>query len=78
MCNGIMSKKPKRSRDLDQLEEFITDIATVERSDDPGSPWENGFNECFNGSLCDKCLNREVFYTLKEVQNYYRTMALRV
>ena len=35
---------------------------------DPGSPWENGFNERFNGSLRDECLNREVFYTLKEAQ----------
>ena len=34
----------------------------------PGSPWENGFNERFNGSLRDECLNRERFYTLKEAQ----------
>lgn len=32
----------------------------------PGSPWENGFNERFNGSLRDELLNCEVFYTLKE------------
>lgn len=35
----------------------------------PGSPWENGFNERFNGSLRDECLNRERFYTLKEAQH---------
>ena len=35
---------------------------------EPGSPWENGFNERFNGSLRDECLNREYFYTLKEAQ----------
>jgi transposase InsO family protein len=35
---------------------------------EPGSPWENGFNERFNGSLRDECLNREWFYTLKEAQ----------
>ena len=35
---------------------------------EPGSPWENGFNERFNGSLRDECLNRERFYTLKEAQ----------
>ena len=35
---------------------------------EPGSPWQNGFNERFNGSLRDECLNREYFYTLKEAQ----------
>jgi len=35
---------------------------------EPGSPWENGFNERFNGSLRDECLNRELFYTLPEAQ----------
>lgn len=35
---------------------------------EPGSPWENGFNERFNGSLRDECLNRERFYTLREAQ----------
>lgn len=34
----------------------------------PGSPWENGFNESFNGTLRDEVLNREIFYTLKEAQ----------
>lgn len=34
----------------------------------PGSPWENGYNESFNGRLRDELLNREVFYTLKEAQ----------
>jgi transposase InsO family protein len=34
----------------------------------PGSPWENGFNERFNGILRDELLNREIFYNLKEAQ----------
>ncbi len=33
-----------------------------------GSPWENGYNESFNGKLRDELLNREIFYSLKEVQ----------
>jgi len=33
---------------------------------EPGSPWENGYNESFNGKLRDELLNREVFYTLPE------------
>jgi transposase InsO family protein len=35
---------------------------------EPGSPWENGYNESFNGRLRDECLNGETFYTLKEAQ----------
>jgi putative transposase len=35
---------------------------------EPGSPWENGYNESFNGKLRDELLNLEIFYTLREVQ----------
>ncbi len=35
---------------------------------EPGSPWENVFNERFNGSLRDECLNFEYFQTLKEAR----------
>jgi len=34
----------------------------------PGSPWENGYNESFNGKLRDELLNGEIFYSLKEAQ----------
>jgi transposase InsO family protein len=34
----------------------------------PGSPWENGYNESFNRKLRDERLNREIFYSLKEAQ----------
>jgi transposase InsO family protein len=33
-----------------------------------GSPWENGYNESFNGKLRDELLNGEIFYTLKEAK----------
>jgi len=35
---------------------------------EPGSPWENGYNESFNGKLRDELLNTEIFYSLKEAQ----------
>ena len=35
---------------------------------EPGSPWENGYVESFNGKLRDELLNREIFYTLTEAQ----------
>ena len=34
----------------------------------PGSPWENGYNESFNGKFRKEFLDLEVFYTLKEAQ----------
>lgn len=34
----------------------------------PGSPWENGFNERFNGSLRDELLNGECFQSLAEAK----------
>ncbi len=35
---------------------------------EPGSPWENGYNERFNGTLRDELLNGEVFFTLREAK----------
>jgi len=35
---------------------------------EPASPWENGYNESFNGRLRDELLDRELFYTLHEAQ----------
>ncbi|MCC6148598.1 MAG: IS3 family transposase [Anaerolineaceae bacterium] len=32
---------------------------------EPGSPWENGYIESFNGKLRDELLNSEIFYTLE-------------
>jgi len=48
---------------------------------EPGSPWENGYVESFNGKLRDEFLNGEIFYSLKEAnvlleqwRNYYNTI----
>jgi putative transposase len=35
---------------------------------EPGSPWENGYVESFNGKLRDELLNREIFMTLWEAK----------
>jgi putative transposase len=35
---------------------------------EPGSPWENGYNESFNGKLRDELLNGEIFYSLTEAK----------
>jgi putative transposase len=35
---------------------------------EPGSPWENGYIESFNGKMRDELLDREIFTTLKEAR----------
>ncbi len=35
---------------------------------EPGSPWENGYGESFNGKLRDELLNRELFDTVLEAR----------
>ena len=35
---------------------------------EPGSPWENGYVESFNGKLHDELLDGEIFYTLTEAK----------
>jgi putative transposase len=42
---------------------------------EPGKPWQNGKEECFNGTLRDECLNRYVFGSIAEAcvrLNQYR------
>jgi putative transposase len=35
---------------------------------EPGSPWENGYIESFNGKMRDELLDREIFTTLTEAR----------
>jgi transposase InsO family protein len=35
---------------------------------EPGSPWENGYVESFNGRLRDELLDRELFYSVAEAK----------
>jgi transposase InsO family protein len=35
---------------------------------EPGSPWENGYVESFNGKLRDELLNGEIFHTPQEAR----------
>jgi len=50
------------------LRNWMKDIGVETLFIEPGSPWENGYNESFNGKLRDELLNGEVFYTLKEAK----------
>jgi putative transposase len=50
------------------LREWITMVGAKTAYIEPGSPWENGYVESFNGKLRDELLNGEVFYTLAEAK----------
>ena len=49
---------------------WLERVGVETRFIEPGSPWENGYVESFNGNgkLRDDCLNRERFNTLLEAQ----------
>ena len=47
---------------------WLTQVGAKTLYIEPGSPWENGYCESFNGKLRDELLNGEIFYSLKEAQ----------
>ena len=51
-----------------ELRKWLRNVGTGTLYIEPGSPWENGYCESFNGKLRDECLNGEIFYSLKEAQ----------
>ena len=51
-----------------ELRKWLAKVGTGVLYIEPGSPWENGYCESFNGKLRDECLNGEIFYSLKEAQ----------
>ena len=47
---------------------WLMQVGTKTLFIEPGSPWENGYCESFNGKLRDELLNGEIFYSLKEAK----------
>jgi len=50
------------------VREWLNKVGVKTLFIEPGSPWENGYCESFNGKLRDELLAREIFYTLKEAK----------
>ena len=50
------------------VRQWLSNIGVKTLFIEPGSPWENGYNESFNGKFRDELLNRELFFTLKEAK----------
>ena len=51
-----------------QLRDWLQGTGNQSLYIEPGSPWENGYCESFNGKLREECLNGEIFYSLKEAR----------
>jgi putative transposase len=50
------------------LQDWLKEHGTKPLFIEPGSPWQNGKCESFNGRFRDECLNMEYFETLQEAQ----------
>ena len=64
----------------DVIRGWLTRLGVKTLFIEPGSPWENGYIESFNGKLRDELLNGEIFDTLLEARviteqwrNHYNT-----
>ncbi len=51
-----------------EIRKWLSNIGVKSLYIEPGSPWENGYIESFNGKLRDELLNREVFNNLTEAR----------
>ena len=51
-----------------QLRQWLAKLGTATLYIEPGSPWENGYCESFNGKLRDECLNGEIFSETRVLQ----------
>ena len=50
------------------VQDWIAKVGAKTLFIEPGSPWENGYNESFNGKLRDELLNIELFKDLREAK----------
>jgi transposase InsO family protein len=64
-----------------KVRQFLSRLFVKPLFIEPGSPWENGYIESFNGKMRDELLSGEIFYSLKEAQvliemwrKYYNTV----
>ncbi len=52
----------------EHLQEWLRKVGITPIQIYPGSPWENGYNERFNGILRHEVLNAEWFHSVKQAQ----------
>jgi len=64
-----------------KVRRFIRNLGTLPAFIEPGSPWENGYIESFNGKMRNELLSGEIFDTMQEAKvlierwmTYYNTI----
>jgi putative transposase len=74
-CQDVLRGIPKHIRSDNgteftarQIRKWLNHLGVKTLFIEPGSPWENGYIESFNGKLRDELLNREIFTTLIEAR----------
>ncbi len=50
------------------VRDWLRELGVKTLFPEPGSPWENGYNESFNGTLGEEVLKREIFFNLTEAK----------
>ena len=51
-----------------KLRNWLSSLQVRTQYIEPGSPWENGYRESFNGKLRDELLDGEIFMNMPEAQ----------
>jgi len=59
----------------DALQDWLTGVGVKPIQIYPGSPWENGYNERFNGALRRETPQRQVVLNCRAGQNRHRNLA---
>lgn len=67
-CESVGVRLPRATHPAGVVRDWLRRVGVKTLFIEPGSPWENGYVESFNGKLRDELLNREIFYTLKEAK----------
>lgn len=51
-----------------EVKRWLQEVGAKTLFIEPGSPWESGYCESFNGKLRDEFLDGEIFYSLREAK----------
>jgi putative transposase len=69
LCGVQLAAKPGHRGDFVQpVKDWLERVEVKTLFIEPGSPWENGYVESFNGKLRDELLDGEIFDTLLEAK----------
>ena len=74
-CAGPHPQRLSREFTAKSVREWLGRVGVKTLYIEPGSPWENGYIESFNGKLRDELLEREAFDTLLEANGALRAVA---